>query len=131
MTRRRARASNGCASATASAARCRRSDDHRPRAPIRLVGPGVAKVSRDYREPSQCHVVGVDDSIATYRAVVAEGPMPVIRFVVLPIVGVTAVISVAAAQKPAKPPASAAVPAGNSQPLKALQFEKSPVEIPI
>jgi hypothetical protein len=54
--------------------------------------------------------------------VVAEGPMPVIRFVVLPIVGATALASVAAAQQLAKPPDSTAAPAGNSQPLLLGQY---------
>jgi hypothetical protein len=48
--------------------------------------------------------------------------MPVIRFAVLPIVAATALISVAAAQQPAKPPASTATPAGNSQPLLLGQY---------
>jgi hypothetical protein len=47
--------------------------------------------------------------------------MTVIRFAVLPIVA-TALISVAAAQQPAKPTASTAAPAGNSQPLLLGQY---------
>jgi invasion protein IalB len=48
--------------------------------------------------------------------------MPVIRFAVLPIIGATALISVAASQQPAKPSASTATPAGNSQPLLLGQY---------
>jgi len=44
------------------------------------------------------------------------------RFTVLPIVGATALISIAAAQQPAKPPASTAAPAGNSKPLILGQY---------
>lgn len=47
--------------------------------------------------------------------------MPLFRFAVLPIVA-TALISVAAAQQPAKPTASTAAPAGNSQPLLLGQY---------
>jgi invasion protein IalB len=48
--------------------------------------------------------------------------MTVIRFAILPIVGATALISVAAAQQPAKPPASTAAPAGDSQPTLLGQY---------
>jgi invasion protein IalB len=47
--------------------------------------------------------------------------MTVIRFAALPIVG-AALISVAAAQQPAKPPATAAAPAGDSQPTLLGQY---------
>jgi invasion protein IalB len=53
---------------------------------------------------------------------VVEGPMIVIRFAVLPIVGATALISVAAAQQPAKPPATTAAPAVDSQPTLLGQY---------
>ena len=48
--------------------------------------------------------------------------MIVIRFAVLPIVGATALISVAAAQQPAKPPATTAVPAVDSLPTLLGQY---------
>ena len=48
--------------------------------------------------------------------------MIVIRFAVLPTVGATALISVAAAQQPAKPPATTAVPAVDSQPTLLGQY---------
>ena len=48
--------------------------------------------------------------------------MIVIRFAVLPIVGATALISVAAAQQPAKPPATTAAPAVDSQPTLLGQY---------
>ena len=48
--------------------------------------------------------------------------MTVIRFAVLPIVGATALISVAAAQQPAKPPATTAAPAVDSQPTLLGQY---------
>ncbi len=50
--------------------------------------------------------------------------MTVIRFVaaVLPIVGATAVISVASAQQPAKPAATAAAPTGDTQPTLLGQY---------
>jgi hypothetical protein len=48
--------------------------------------------------------------------------MTAIRFAVLPIFGATALISIAAAQQPAKPPAATAAPAGDSQPTPLGQY---------
>jgi hypothetical protein len=48
--------------------------------------------------------------------------MTVIRLAVLPIVAATALTSVAAAQQPAKPPATTAAPAGDSQPTLLGQY---------
>ena len=48
--------------------------------------------------------------------------MTVIRFAVLPIVAATALVSVAAAQQPAKPPATTAAPAGDTQPTLLGQY---------
>ena len=48
--------------------------------------------------------------------------MTMIRFAALPIVGATALISVAAAQQPAKPPATTVAPAGSRQPTLLAQY---------
>jgi hypothetical protein len=53
---------------------------------------------------------------------VVERAMTLIRFGVLPIVGATALVSVAAAQQPAKPPATTAAPAGDTQPTLLGQY---------
>ena len=48
--------------------------------------------------------------------------MTVTRFAIVPIVGATALISVAEAQQPAKPPATTAAPAGDTQPTLLGQY---------